>query len=726
MSLIDEYLERDDTWHLVENRLQRKSLRRFESLFTLANGYMGLRGIHDQPLNDSYPGLYIAGLYDKTLFNNKELVNLPNPVPVLIGLNKDLMSLERTLSDYFRVLNMRRAILLFKASWKLRAGARLTYESIRLVHAIRKHLVMMVGCINAQDMDEINLMNVLDANVHNSPFDEVTKVYHLRILKKRALDDGGMYMEVATRFTKLKAGIASRIIADPSDHMGVFDQGRSITEVLKIRGGKSLFRKYVTIYTSREVDDLEDAALSELENAARREWTYLLNEHVKHWRELWNTSDIVVEGDRQAQHLIRFNIFQLLQVMDSQYGIPARGFHGEGYRGHVFWEMEIYMLPFYTLLYPDAAKRMLLYRYRMLEDARRNARRNGFKGAQYPWEATDDGEEMTPSEIMDLITGETVRIWTGEEQHHITADVAYAFDYYYRATGDDEFMTKYGLEVIFETARFWASRVKYKTGKGYVIERVMGPDEIHEHINNSAYVNFMARWNLLRAYEYYYMARTKWPKQLKRIIERIGLSEDEVENWRRIGEEIYLPWDRKTGFIEEFDGYTKLEDMLAKEVDVKAIDLERLKKTRLIKQADIILLLHILGDQFDFKTKKVNYEYYEPRTLHLSSLSPVPYAIIASEIGKMDDAYRYFMMAAKMDLEDIRGDLDKGIHIGCIGGLWQVVVNGFAGIKLGRDKLIINPKLPPHWRRLELGIKYRGTFVKRKYEQHENASQVDK
>ena len=435
---------------------------------------------------------------------------------------------------------------------------------------------------------------------------------------------------------------------------------------------------------------------------------------MKHWEKLWSISDIIVEGDDEAQHLVRYNIFQLLQVMDSEYGIPARGLHGEGYSGHIFWEMDIYMLPFYALLHPEAARKILLYRYKMLDDARKNARRNGFRGAQYPWEATDDGEEVTPSKIIDLVTGRSFRIWTGEEEIHITADVAYAFDYYYRATKDDKFLFKYGLEVMFETARFWASRVKYRAGKGYIIDKVMGPDEMHEHVDNSAYVNFMAKWNLLTAYEYYHMAKRIMPKELEKIANKIGLSEDEVRYWKIIAENIYLPWDKKTGFIEQFEGYNSLRDMLVKDIDIKAFNMlqEELKKTKLIKQADVVLLLYILGDQFDLKTKRVNYEYYEPRTLHLSSLSPAPYAIIASEIGKMDDAYKYFMMAAKMDLEDIRGDLDKGVHTGCIGGLWQVVVNGFAGVRLGRNELIINPRLPPHWRRLTFKLRYRNALLK--------------
>ncbi|OQY09159.1 MAG: hypothetical protein B6I29_03995 [Marinitoga sp. 4572_148] len=406
--------------------------------------------------------------------------------------------------------------------------------------------------------------------------------------------------------------------------------------------------------------------MEEIKKARTLGFDKLFEEHKEEYDKLWKIADIKIEGDKKADKALRYNIFSLLSLAnpeDNFVSIGAKGLHGEGYKGHVFWDTEIYMLPFYIYEYPEAAKAFLMYRYNTLKKARENAMKNGYKGAQYPWESADTGEEETPKWGEDYY-GNKVRIWTGDIEYHITADIAFAIREYLRATDDWNFFLNYGAEMFFETARFWVSRAEYNKAKDrYEINEVIGPDEFHEHVNNNFYTNYLAKWNILQALKYVRFLKENYNEQYRKIVEKINLNQDELKKWEIVANKLFIPWNKESHLIEQFEGYFKLKDRTISEYDEKNmpkwpknVDLSKLNDYQLIKQADVLMLMHLLPEDFDFKTKKINFEYYEKRTMHKSSLSPSMYAIMGLAIGDHSKAYEYFMRTALVDLENNQGN----------------------------------------------------------------------
>ncbi len=333
----------------------------------------------------------------------------------------------------------------------------------------------------------------------------------------------------------------------------------------------------------------------------------------------------------------------------------------------------------------------------------------------FPWESADSGEETTPEWYKDY-DGKVKITNTMQQEHHITADIAYGVCHYFSATYDLNFMLKYGMEILLETAQFWASRVEYHRQKNrYEIKHVIGPDEFHEDVNNNAYTNALAKWNIEIAYKIYRILKRRYPTQLKKLMAKINLKRSELENWKDIARKIFVPVSEKTGLIEAFDGFSKRKKWPTPELDnnslplfPKNLALDDIGQTQFIKQADTILLLYLLSDTFDLEQKKKNYLYYEAMTLHKSSLSPSVHAIVGNEVGETNKAYRYFLTAIYADLRNIHGNTRDGIHAAALGGAWQSVINGIAGMRIKKGILSFDPGLPTKWKKIKLTVKWRG------------------
>ena len=397
--------------------------------------------------------------------------------------------------------------------------------------------------------------------------------------------------------------------------------------------------------------------------------------------------------------------------------IGARTLSGEGYRGHIFWDAEIFLKPFYLFVFPRIAKNMLIYRYKRLNKSRELAMKEGYKGAKFAWESAGTGDEETPGWARD-IDRTVIKIHTHEFEHHITADVAYGIYKYYVASGDEKFMKNCGYEILFETARFWASRVEYnKHKKKYEIKHVIGPDEFHIDVDNNAFTNIMAKWNLITANKMF--SKLKQDKTFyKKLSVKLKLRQKEVSQWRKIASDICINTDKKN-IIEQFDGYFKLKDVVLSRTDEYGIPLipskikaKNLGKTKLVKQADVLMLIYLLDDVFSSKTKKANYTYYMPKTVHRSSLSPSIHSILAAKVGDLNRAYNLFNFSLRTDISNLYGNTSEGIHAACLGGTWQAVVFGFAGLKINKEKLFINPRMPRTWNKLAFSLVWREALLK--------------
>jgi trehalose/maltose hydrolase-like predicted phosphorylase len=467
----------------------------------------------------------------------------------------------------------------------------------------------------------------------------------------------------------------------------------------------------------REDDPVPRARAALARNTAHG-WREVLFQHEQAWKERWDAADVIIEGDDKVQQSVRFAIYHLTSAAnpsDERVSIGARALTGDAYFGHVFWDTEIYLLPFYTAVWPEAARALLMYRFHTLAAARLKARHAGCAGALYAWESADSGAETTPERVV-AGDGSIVEILTGKLEQHISADIAYAVWQYWRATGDDAFFLAAGAEIVLETARFWASRAKREADGKRHIRGVIGPDEYHENIDDNAFTNLMACWNITRGLESVDILKARWPQRAAALLEALALSDAELTDWRDAADTIVTGLDPKTGIYEQFAGFHSLEkfDLAAHAGRTVPIDViigaERTRRSQIVKQADVVALIGLLPEAFPAGLAEANFRYYEPLCAHGSSLSAGMHAVVAARLGHSQTALRYLREAAARDL-DHDPNSAGGVRIAGLGSVWQAVVLGFGGLDLTGDILAIDPKLPDEWRSLSFRVCWRGRSI---------------
>lgn len=712
----------DELWLIKETGFRKQLQGIRESQFALGNGYIGTRGIYEEIPYDCSPGTYIAGLYDKMTAQVSELVNLPNPINfkfTIEGEKLDLVAMD--ILDHRRALNMKKAILVRKTLYKDSKNRRYDYQSLRFISQHNKNIGVMQIALTPLDAGCLVDVNTgIDTSVSNSGILSEGRKKHFRI-KELGQESKAGYLVMETfekRYTIVYwAGFyyytdSKRIIAEDN----IF--------CLKLKKNQTvIFTKIFCIKHfphQNNSSGQKKVAFKIFRSAFHTDFSILLKKHINAWEKLWKRADVIIEGTANIQQNVRFNIYHMLTCAHYDNGlssIGARTLSGEGYRGHIFWDAEIFLLPFYLFTFPKVAKNMLLYRAKRLASSREIAARNGYKGAQFPWESADTGEEETPEWARD-IDRTIVKIYTHKMEHHISADIAYAFFKYYLASGDIKFMEDYGYEVFIETARFWASRVELnKKNNKYEIKHIIGPDEFHIDINNDAFTNLMAKWNLLTAVKLSQEAKKK-RNIYSKLKKNTGLKEKELKVWRQIASRIVVNTNKKK-VIEQFSGYFKLKKVNLNRTDENGIPLlpakfkaKDLGKTQLVKQADVLMLMILLDDVFNLKTKQANYDFYISRTVHKSSLSAPMHAYIACEVGDLHRAYNFFNVGLRADISNLYANTSQGIHAASLGGTWQALIFGFGGIKIKRGQLFINPRMPRSWRKLIFSLAWQGGTIK--------------
>jgi trehalose/maltose hydrolase-like predicted phosphorylase len=454
-------------------------------------------------------------------------------------------------------------------------------------------------------------------------------------------------------------------------------------------------RRYGQVFERLGSYDVElEAARAALPEAAEAGFERLLREQREAWALRWEAADVVLEGDPELQRAIRFALFHLMaSVADrGEAAVGARGLSGPAYSGHVFWDSDVFVLPFFAATHPAAARAMLEYRIRRLPAAREAARAIGCAGARYPWESAADGRDVTPSSAR-LASGELVRIRTGELEEHIVGDVAWAAACYLDWTGDDDFAAGPGRELFVETARYWASRIRLgHHGHGHIYG-VIGPDEYHEPVDDNAFTNVLARWNL------------RYAAALP------GVDHAERTRWLELADALVDGYDDASGIYEQFAGFYDLEPLVIEEIAPRrpvAADLlfgaERTEGAQVVKQADVLMLHHLLPDEVAPGSLVPNLDFYEPRTAHGSSLSPAVHASVLARAGRYRAALAALRIASRLDLDDLTGSTAGGLHMAAMGGLWQALAFGFAGIRPRGELLRVEPRLPTEWNALELAL----------------------
>ncbi len=720
----------DRSWLLVEEGFDPAREREIESLFTIANGYVGTRGSIHGHRAVAQPGTFIAGVYTRQPQSIPEYVIAPDwdRFNVLVAGDEVQMDHGQTLEQR-RVLDLCRGV--FEHVWRYRDRAgRITHlRTLRFASLADRHALVEVLLLTPENYSAtVTVESEVDATTTNAPVE--THLGAARsgaarsgtgplarppvIVAESVPDSGGVVVMAASSHLHDRTGLAADVTQEVGDRRALerWTWEATIGEAYRVV-------KLVAVYTSRDGKDPERMAVDHLARLVARGNDVLWREHTRAWADRWRMADVQIDGDEAAQRAVRFGLYHLIASSnpdDDRVSIAARGLTGESYKGHIFWDTEIYVLPFFVFTHPPSARALVMFRYHTLPGARAKARALGYRGALYPWETTTLGQEATPP-VAILPDGEVIRIRTADEEHHISADVAYATWHYWRATGDDDLFRDAGAEIMLETARFWASRARLGDDGRYHILGVIGPDEYHEGVDDNAYTNCLARWNLQRGLETAEWLQQRWPRRWAELAEQLALDGEELEGWRDIARAIYTGFDPRTKLFEQFRGYFDLEDIDLEQFEPRTapIDVllgrERVARSQIIKQADVVLLVYLLWDELPAEVRVANFRYYAPRCAHGSSLSPSMHALVAARLGDRERARRYFRQAADIDLANNMGNAAGGVHLGAQGGLWQATVFGAGGVQVRDDGLWFDPALLPGWQRLELPLRWRGRQV---------------
>lgn len=710
----------DTAWTLTEDGVDRSRLNSRETLFTIGNGYLGTRGVFEEGFPGELRATFLHGVFDDAPVGFTELVNVPDWLDLEVRFDEERFSLDRGLVEaYERSLDTRTGLLSRLVRWRSPAGRRVELLFERFASLAQPHLVVARLSVRGSDpVERIELRTGLGGHV-----DTEGRV-HLEGLDQGVQGDMA-WLATRTRRSGIEIGLAARLEVDgpKSVEWRAWDVRLRPTLVASFHGGSGWARatKVAAYRTSREVEDPAGQARRELDAIARPAWDKLWPAHQRAWEEEWRAADVEIDGDPEVQRAIRFNLYHLLIAaprLEERATIGAKALSGFGYRGHAFWDTETFMLPFFTLARPPLARNLLSYRWQTLPAARRKAEQAGYRGAWYAWESAATGEEVTPLWLPDPNDPRRlVRIWTGDLQIHISADVAHAVWSYWKATGDDDFFRERGAEIVIETARFYSSRAEWNESMaGYSFRDVMGPDEYHDHVDHNAYTNGMARWNLRAAPAALEWLRAHTPDQGEGLARRLALQEGEPTTWHQQAEKMYLPVDPATGRIEQFAGYYARRQVDLSEYEPRRqsmqviLGIEGANASQVIKQPDVLMLLLLQGEEFDREILEANYTFYTPRTdlSHGSSLGPAIHAVLAARLGRVEEAYEHFRRAAEIDLQDLRGNTRDGIHGAAAGGVWQVLAFGFAGLRVGAEGWTTEPRLPTSWGRMALRFNHRG------------------
>ncbi|WP_211653246.1 glycoside hydrolase family 65 protein [Planococcus alpniumensis] len=727
-------------WLLSETNFSANALGKSEAVMLLGNGYMGLRSDNEEPYLAEQRNLFVNGTFNKAELNEvTELPNAANVTRIDIRVDGERFSLEfGKTKNYIKQLNLKDAELTRTFQWTSPKGKTLHFHFSRFVSLDDLHLIAMKMEVESLSHDvAVSIDSGIDAQMTNSG------VQHFREGERKISD--GRFIQLVQ--TTNETGIdlvhntvhAFKLNGKDTDTPGDKNMARRkawMTYDFELRPQDRLvMEKLSTVHTSRDTErksgyslpQLRRHSLEQLKGHVTQGYDMLFQAHRRSWQQkVWEAYNVEVESSEAVDQLaLRFSLYHLTAMIpahDDRLGIGAKALSGEGYKGHSFWDTEIFILPFFTLSNPQAAKSLLAYRYHGLEGARQKARENGYAGAMYPWEMAwpTDGEVTPVWGDIDIVTGEQTKIWSGFIEQHISADIAFAVYQYESVTGDVEFMEQCGYEMVFETAKFWASRLEWNEEFGrYHINQVIGPDEYKEHINNNAFTNYMAYFNLRLAMRY----ADKLSQEQGALWESFGLDADYAD-WQEKARQLYLPEPRAEDLvIPQDDTYLQLPEIdlekYKRQTKVRTIyrdyNAEQINGIQVTKQADTLLLFYLIdqtffrGDpRFSEAAKKANFRYYESRTLHDSSLSLATHAIMASDLGERELAYKLFRETCAIDMGPGMNTSDEGIHAAAIGGIWKSAIFGFAGVRLADGKLRIDPYLPKQWQRMKFTIYWQG------------------
>ena len=721
-------------WSIIEEGFDVENVEASESLFSIGNGAMGQRANFEEDYSGkTFQGSYIGGIYypDKTRvgwWKNgypeyfAKVLNAPNWIGIRIQINATSLDLNVCkISNFKRELNMKEGWLGRSFNAILPTGEEIEVNAKRFISVKYNEVGAIEYSIKAVNFSgEITFSPYLDAGIENedSNYDE----YFWETLK---IVDGTNQGCILAKTLKTEFHVATAMDIDFAINgktvsaiqtTSIEEKALSYTYKLNVsKGETATIYKYASYVSSLnyEKGNLIDAGLKNVTEAKGLGFHQLFQDQKESWATIWETADIIIEGDVKAQQGIRFNIFQLNQTYmgtDARLNIGPKGFTGEKYGGSTYWDTEAYCIPFYMAT-KDAsvAKNLLLYRYNQLGKAIENAQKLGFKNgaALYPM-VTMNGEECHNEwEI------------TFEEIHRNGAMV-YGIYNYVNFTQDFDYVVKNGLEVMIAIARFWHQRANWSEAKKqFVILGVTGPNEYENNINNNFYTNYLAKWCIEYTVECLNKIEEKYPQDFKRIIDKTNLSGEETYKWLRVAENMYFPFDEEKQVFLQQDGFLDKELIPVKDLPKSERPInqkwswDRILRSCYIKQADVLQGMFLFEDKFEKEVVERHFDFYEPLTVHESSLSPCVHSILAASIDRMPKAYEQYLRTARLDLDDYNHEVHEGCHITSMAGTWMSVVQGFGGMRVWENGVLsFNPQIPVEWKSYSFTINFRGSVLK--------------
>ena len=722
-------------WILREDSFDASHLGKCEAVMSLGNGYMGLRSATEEKYVGETRDLLVNGTFNK--FDANEVTELPNAADVTaieLWIDGERFSLDQgTYDGYSRELNIKTGELTRTVKWTAKNGKSILFESKRIVSLARLHDIAMKISVTAGSELSLKIRSGINARVTNTGsqhFSEVEKRFYdkkyMQFVEKTTQSEVGFVINSVHRF--LKDGEKTDLPTDVNiEHRLVFADYE-----IGLKAGECFtVEKLSNVNTTRDADNtgldlpaIQEKSLRDLQESEALGYDALAAESAAAWKEqVWEKAPIEIEGDEKSEFdlfAVRFAQYQMrifVPAHDNRVNIGAKGLSGEGYKGHCFWDTEIFLLPYYIFTDPDTARKLVEYRYLSLPGAHRKAKENGYKGAMFPWESAwlNDGETCPLYMGTDILTGRPIKVWSGIIEQHISADVAFGVWQYGIITEDKDFMERCGYELIMDTATFWASRLEKGDDGLYHINDVVGPDEYHEHVNDNAFTNYMAKWNMEKAVAYADMLKKEKPALFASLDRKLNIAEN-YPKWSDGADNIFLPQPTNENILPMDDRFMdgefidlskyKAQDFVAG--IMKDYNLDQIQHIQVCKQADCLVLFYLLEDQFTPEVKRASWDYYIERTLHDSSLSLSTHSVMAADMGDDEMAYDLFQKSCAIDLGPYMGTSDAGIHAASFGGIWQCVVYGFGGVRMLDGKLRIEPRLPANWNKLSYTLYWKG------------------
>ncbi len=720
-------------WMVEEANFESKLQGKCEAIFCQGNGYMGIRCATEESYIGQVRDTFVAGTFNK--FDDKEVTELPNAADITaaeIWIDGELFSLDKgSFTDYSRTLNLKNGEVSRSFRWTNNHGKVFAFVFKKFISLADLHtMVIQIEIKTITEAAQIEIQSGINGQMSNSGSQ------HFHEGEKRIFDKQHLQMLQQTTQSKITfvhnathqsfvegKEIASRFAMDRRKVFMIYKAEVPVNQSFS-------FTKVANFYTTRDLateimtlEELRAISVEALKTSLQKGYTNLLSESTAEWAKFWNKTDITIKSSNPFDQLaIRFAMYHL-RVMtpahDSRMGIGAKGLSGEGYKGHSFWDTEIFMLPYFSYTHPEIGRSLMEYRYKTLVGAHKKAKENGYKGAMYPWESAwaDDGEVTPVWGAADIITGKSTKIWSGFIEQHITSDVSFGVWQYYHITGDQDFMERFGYELLIDTGIFWASRMEWNDEKQcFHINEVIGPDEYKEHINNDAFTNWTAYWCVENAIEYYDKLKAEKPDLFTVLSEKLNL-EAEIPVMRERLKLLYLPQPNAQNVIPQDDTYLLKEIIdLTKYKNQSHVgsmfldySLDQVNEMQVSKQASVVMLMYLLEHKFTKEVKQANFNYYEPKTLHDSSLSLSTHAILANDLEDTVLSYDLFRRASEIDLGPNMKTSDHGIHGAALGGIWQITVCGFGGVRMIGGKLRISPRLPKDIEEINFKINWKGT-----------------